>query len=117
MTEKIRQVEPMLRQSGQKAAIVIMTDGESSDGDLAAAMAPLQQLPVWVVVRLCTDDDNVVSYWNSIDEKLEVEMDVIDDMLGRYTCVYINDCVCVSSIQYYTIVHIRIIIIWLTNCF
>lgn len=61
-----------LRQSRQQAAIIIMTDGESSDGDLASAMRPLERLPVWVVVRLSTDEVKVVNYWNSIDEQVSV---------------------------------------------
>ena len=60
-----------------------MTDGEASDGDVAAAMRPLQELPVWVVVRLCTDDPRIVKYWNDIDSQLEVEIDVIDDLIGE----------------------------------
>jgi len=39
--------------------LVIATDGEASDGDVAAALRPLQQLPVSVTVRLCTDDEAV----------------------------------------------------------
>jgi hypothetical protein len=81
--EKVREIEPVLRSAGKRAAIIIATDGEASDGDLVNAMIPLQSLPVWVVVRLCTDDSGVVNYWNSIDEKLEVDIDVIDDMLGE----------------------------------
>jgi len=81
-------MEADLRATGNKVAIIIMTDGEASDGDLAAAMKPLQQLPVWVVVRLCTDDEKVVNYWNSIDEHLEIDMDVLDDMLGESEEVY-----------------------------
>lgn len=59
--------------------MIICTDGESTDGDLADAMKPLQYLPVLVVVRLCTDDDSIVEYWNGIDEKLEIDIDVLDD--------------------------------------
>ena len=40
-------------------------------------MRPLEKLPVWVVIRLCTDDEPTVSYWNSIDEKLELDIDVL----------------------------------------
>mgnify|MGYP003385803387 FL=1 len=50
--------------------VTIATDGESSDGDIAAAMRPLQALPVWVVIRLCTDDERVVNYWNTIDAQV-----------------------------------------------
>eukprot|EP01031_Cornospumella_fuschlensis_P040466 gene40466-49321_t len=65
--DDIKAVENELRARGQKVCLVIMTDGESSDGDLAQAMQELKRLPVWTVVRLCTDADNVVQYWNNID--------------------------------------------------
>jgi hypothetical protein len=54
----------------RKVVLIIATDGESSDGDLAVAMAPLAHLPVHVVVRLCTNDSKVVSYWDAIDKRL-----------------------------------------------
>ena len=46
-------------------------------------MRPLQQLPVWVVIRLCTDEDRMVDYWNSVDGEIELNMDVIDDPNGE----------------------------------
>ena len=83
VTADIRRYEPELRRLGQRVAIIIMTDGEPSDGNLVAAMAPLRDLPVWVVVRLCTDEDRVVDFWNNIDNELELNMDVLDDMAGE----------------------------------
>lgn len=83
VTAQIRAQADQLRAMNQKACIVIATDGESSDGDLATAMKPLESLPVWVVVRLCTDNDKIVNYWNEIDGQLELEMDVLDDICGE----------------------------------
>jgi hypothetical protein len=81
--DKVSQQANALRASGKKALLVIASDGASSDGDVAAALRPFRSLPVWVVIRLCTDDDNVVSYWNGIDEELELDMDVLDDLTGE----------------------------------
>jgi hypothetical protein len=80
---KIQPQAAELRATGKRAVVVIATDGVSTDGDLAQALRPLEQLPVWVVVRLCTDDDSVVEYWNGIDEEVELDMDVLDDVKGE----------------------------------
>jgi hypothetical protein len=62
-------------------------------------MKPLEKLPVWVVIRLCTDEDKMVEYWNNIDSVIELNMDVIDDPLGeakeihrftRATCFHLH---------------------------
>ena len=45
---EIEALEVQLRRDGQKAVIVIFTDGESSDGNVATAMQPLRHLPVHV---------------------------------------------------------------------
>ena len=83
VTQRIREQEASLRAAGQRVVVVIASDGAATDGDIEAAMRPLQTLPVWVVVRLCTDDDAVVEYWNKVDEDLEIDMDVLDDLSGE----------------------------------
>ena len=70
---------------------MIATDGESSDGNLAEAMRPLKALPVWVVVRLCTNSSAIVDYWNAIDKELELNMDVIDDFKGEAQEIHVRN--------------------------
>ncbi|GMH73393.1 hypothetical protein TrVE_jg806 [Triparma verrucosa] len=83
VVQRVRLQESQLRAEGKMALVVIASDGASTDGDVAAALRPLQDLPAWVVIRLCTDDDSVVEYWNEIDEDLEMDMDVLDDLCGE----------------------------------
>jgi hypothetical protein len=40
--EKIRLIAPELRSQGQKAVLVIFTDGQADDGSLIEAMKPLK---------------------------------------------------------------------------
>ena len=79
----MREEEPRLRAQYQRAVVTIASDGAATDGNIEHAMRPLRDLPVWCVVRLCTDDDQVVEYWNNIDEDLELDMDVLDDLSGE----------------------------------
>jgi len=79
----IRQRTPALLAAGKKAVIIIATDGEASDGDVRAALRPLKELPVWIILRFCTNEDKIVDTWNRIDAELELNMDVIDDFFGE----------------------------------
>ena len=65
------------------ATLTIFTDGESSDGNVEQALKRLERLPIWVTIRLCTDEPNVVNYWNAVDSHLELSMDVLDDLFGE----------------------------------
>jgi len=85
VAEDIAARAPELRSAGKRCVLVVASDGAATDGDVAAAMRPLLSLPVWVVVRLCTDDEGTVSYWNTIDEDLELDMDVLDDLSSEAT--------------------------------
>jgi hypothetical protein len=91
--ERIRNMEPILRSQGQKAVVVLATDGlpsnekgESTDEvqhEFIDALRSLQSLPIWIVVRLCTDDDEVVQYYNNLDQVLELPLEVLDDFFGE----------------------------------
>jgi hypothetical protein len=83
VVRQITEIAPDLRANNQKACVIIATDGESTDGNIAQALKPLERLPAWVVIRLCTDEERIVNYWNNIDNDLELEIDVLDDLGGE----------------------------------
>ena len=35
-----------------------------------------------MVLRLCTNQKEVIDYWDSIDGQLELDIDVLDDQIG-----------------------------------
>lgn len=82
-----------LRNKGQKAAIIIATDGlpTTSDGMMGTlakdefinALRAFQGMPVWIVIRLCTNDEHVVKFYNEIDCNVELSIEVIDDFYGE----------------------------------
>jgi len=69
-----------LRAQGKRVAVILATDGlpsddrgmsgESEKREFVESLRSLEGLPVWVVVRLCTDDDNVVDFYNDLDAQL-----------------------------------------------
>ena len=83
VVQRLRRDEASLRSRGKRCLVVIASDGKASDGDVEEALRPMLHLPVFLVVRLCTDDSDVVDYWNKVDEDLEIEMDVLDDVCSE----------------------------------
>mmetsp|Transcript_81742 Transcript_81742/g.205686 ORF Transcript_81742/g.205686 Transcript_81742/m.205686 type:complete len:400 (-) Transcript_81742:156-1355(-) len=40
-------------------------------------------LPVQLVIRLCTDEEQTIDFYNNIDEELELPLDILDDISGE----------------------------------
>lgn len=69
-----------MKEKGQKVAIVIADDGlPNVRHSFVEALRSLEGLPVWIVIRLCTDDDKVVEYYNNLDSQLELSLEVLGD--------------------------------------
>eukprot|EP00535_Pseudo-nitzschia_heimii_P001114 CAMPEP_0197173172 /NCGR_PEP_ID=MMETSP1423-20130617/191_1 /TAXON_ID=476441 /ORGANISM="Pseudo-nitzschia heimii, Strain UNC1101" /LENGTH=402 /DNA_ID=CAMNT_0042621941 /DNA_START=138 /DNA_END=1346 /DNA_ORIENTATION=- len=94
----VRSMRDQLIANGHKAVIVLATDGLPSDRYgkstmverriFQQALRSLEGLPVWVVIRLCTDDDDIVDFYNNIDNELELSLDVLDDFVAEAQEVY-----------------------------
>lgn len=80
---------PSLRE-GQRISITIATDGIPSD-DLGAstklakdnfisALKALCHYPVWIVIRLCTLEEEVVEFYQDLNQMSDLPMDVLQDM-------------------------------------
>lgn len=82
-----------LENNGTKVALVLATDGLPTDNQgisdarvkkqFVESLRAMQGLPVWLVVRLCTDEDEVVEFWNSLDGQLELSLEVLDDFVSE----------------------------------
>mmetsp|Transcript_22940 Transcript_22940/g.60551 ORF Transcript_22940/g.60551 Transcript_22940/m.60551 type:complete len:260 (+) Transcript_22940:1685-2464(+) len=87
-----------LRAEGKQVVVVLATDGVPSNDsgymnaqskkDFQRALQTLQGLPIHLVVRLCTDEDEVGDYWNELDTQVELPLDVLDDFVGEATEIY-----------------------------
>merc|ERR1711988_594224 len=76
---------------GLRTVLVIATDGlptsqgyaptDTAKAEVVQVMRQLSvDLPVFLVIRLCTDEDDVVAFYNRIDEEEELLLEVIDDL-------------------------------------
>lgn len=78
-----------LEDHGEKIVLVLATDGipTNLDGEspqevrdeFVEALKSLEALPVWTVVRLCTNAEDVVDFYNSLDRVAGMSLEVLDD--------------------------------------
>lgn len=87
-----------LIQLRKKVILFIATDGEASDGDVTVPLRRLKDLPVYLILRLCTNQERIVDYWNQIDKDLELHLDVLDDFCSESKEVHdVNPEICYSE--------------------
>lgn len=79
----INRFSPQLRAAGQFVSVIILTDGEASDGSVLEALNLLINLPVWIVIRLCTNEREIVDYWNEVDTETELNIEVLKDLFDE----------------------------------
>lgn len=99
--KEIIEMLPQLQAEQTKVAIVIATDGSNYNKDnigvtdeallheeLIDALETLHDLPVCVVIRLCTDYQPLIDFYNELDTKLDIHLDVLDDYVHESQEVY-----------------------------
>lgn len=84
--------------SGKRVAIILATDGLPSDEKgvsdpreldrFVQALRSLEGLPVWLVVRLCTDHEPTVDFYNNLDKQLEMSVEVLDNFTSEAKEMY-----------------------------
>jgi len=91
--DTVSKMASTLVKKGQQAVVVIATDGLPSDAQghggkffsdqFVESLRSLQSLPVWVVIRLCTNDEEVVRFYEELDTTLELNVELIDDFVDE----------------------------------
>jgi hypothetical protein len=92
---------PELRARNQLIPIVLATQGLPTDEagqtsphviqQFVQTLQSFEQLPVWFVFRMCTDDEKTFEFYNSLDAKLDIGCDVLDDFYGEALEVYLRN--------------------------
>lgn len=91
-------MRPKLQAEGLKVSVVIATDvlptddngnsGETESENFKNALQSLEGLPVWITIRLCTDDESVVEFNNNLDSQLELSTEILDDFIEEATEIH-----------------------------
>jgi len=105
LTSRLRQLCGRLQHEvsgGRRIMLTIVTDGlPTADGngqctnrDRDAFVQELRTFTstfnAFVVIRLATDEDSAIKYYNRIDEELELPLDILDDLRGE--AQEVHDC-------------------------
>jgi hypothetical protein len=91
--DSIKASAPHLITEGRRVVVVLATDGLPTDEEgyggedaleeFTDALKSLEGLPLWLVIRLCTDEVKVTKFYNTLDSKLDLPLEVLDDFLGE----------------------------------
>jgi len=94
--ERIKQDHAELASRGQRVVVVLATDGcptlkgsggRSTNEDKRRVVECIKrlttELPVFMVVRLTCDEDDVIEFYNELDNEVELSLEVLDDIEGE----------------------------------
>lgn len=91
ISEQLRNMENELRASNKKALLIIMTDCESSDGDIVDVLKPLEGLPLQIIIRICSHEKEIIEHWQHINAQLDLEIYVLQNIKAEADIVTENN--------------------------
>jgi len=77
--------------AGRKLSVTLVTDGVPNEPKQYFVQALRRfgsELPVQLTIRLCTDEEPVTEFYDSVDREIEFALDIVDDLLGEARNVY-----------------------------
>ena len=89
---QIRRILQSIQCIQEKIILVIATDGRPTDSfgyssvqvdqEFEWALREIQS-KAWIVIRLCTNDESILRYYQTLDDQLEFSLEVLDDYFGE----------------------------------
>lgn len=92
LTTHLHRINQSIQHLQEKIVLVLATDGRPTDSFGYSSVAADRafenalreiQSKAWVVVRLCTDDNGILDYYQKLDEQMELSLEVLDDYLDE----------------------------------
>eukprot|EP00934_Nitzschia_sp_Nitz4_P004053 Nitzschia sp. Nitz4//scaffold12_size214221//202391//203670//NITZ4_001539-RA/size214221-augustus-gene-0.15-mRNA-1//1//CDS//3329535137//4043//frame0 len=92
LTLHLNRIYDSVQHLKERIVVVLATDGIPTDsfGYTSAQVnrgfeeaLRLLQSKAWIVVRLCTNDENVLNYYQRLDDEMELSLEVLDDYLDE----------------------------------
>lgn len=68
-----------------------MTDCESTDGNIIDVLKLLEGLPLQIIIRMCTDENHIIEYWQNINAQLDLDIDVLGQVKTEALAVAENN--------------------------
>jgi hypothetical protein len=92
LTLHLKRIYQSIQHLEDRIVLVVATDGRPTDEfgyisplvdqEFEHALRQLQN-KAWIVIRLCTNDDRIIKYYQKLDDQLELSLEVLDDYLDE----------------------------------
>ena len=82
---QLREISEQLRRFDAKnrkvAMLILLVDGTATDGDVMDMLKPLEGLPLQIIVRIYTDERDVVDYWHHVGACVDLDVKILGNAM------------------------------------